>query len=609
MGCSQFGLLLLPLLCHSTAAAQGNSAAKYTIAFKSFAPYNTDIFVAARDGSNVRPLVPNSALDYNATFSPDGQWIIFTSHRAGSADIYRVRPDGSQLERLTDDPAFDDQGALSPDGKTLAFVSSRSGQADIWVLDLATHKLRNITNHPAGDFRPAWSPNGEWIAFSSDRDPRITACPATTAPGPAPFVTPQFTRIYLVHPDGSGLRGITDSSELTGTPHWSPDGSRLIFYTAALNQVCKGGLIFGTGLSQIASVNWKTGERKTITAGGGLKVFPRYVDSNEIAYQTTTGLKFTGGVELVGDFEAPDWSPDGRSMIFHREVDMTAERDYTVRPWPSMDPSFALRRVPDAASFSPSGERMVYGLTNFRGESRNGSLVVARPDGSDHRVIFDGPATDDMILPTWSPLGDAILFTLGGLYQRETIKPARLMSIRPDGSSLTALTAADQNSGSPSWSPDGKQVAYRVTKGPARGLRILDLATGQTRKLETGSEYDVFPDWSPRGDWIAFTSKRDGDYEIYRIRPDGSSLQRLTHAPGTNAHSSFSPDGEWIAFSTGRQGFKDEAIHLLLAAPVGLTFQPYGEIAVMRADGSNVRLLTDNSTEEGAPSWIPTRKR
>lgn len=271
-------------------------------------------------------------------------------------------------------------------------------------------------------------------------------------------------------------------------------------------------------------------------------------------------------------------------------------------------PSFALQRVPDAASFSPGGDRMVYALVNFHGEFRNGSVVVARADGSDHRAIYEGPATADMILPAWSPLGDVILFTLGGLYQRETIKPAQLMSIRPDGSSLAALTAADENSGSPSWSPDGKQVAYRVTKGPVRGLRILDLATGKSRKLETGSEYDVFPDWSPRGDWIAFTSKRDGDYEIYRIRPDGSSLQRLTHAPGTNAHSRFSPDGEWIAFSTGRQGFKDEAIHLLLAAPVGLTFQPYGEIAVMCADGSNIRLLTDNSTEEGAPSWIPMRK-
>ncbi len=215
MGHSRLGLLLVSLLYCAIAAGQGNSVTpSYIIAFKSFAPYNTDIFIAARDGSNARPLVPNSTLDYNATFSPDGKWIIFTSHRAGYADIYRVHPDGSQLERLTDDPAFDDQGTLSPDGKFLAFVSSRSGQADIWVLDLTTNKLRNITNDPAGDFRPSWSPDQQWIAFSSDRDPPVKTCPATTAPGPAPFVTPQFTRIYVVHPDGSGLRRISDSSEL-----------------------------------------------------------------------------------------------------------------------------------------------------------------------------------------------------------------------------------------------------------------------------------------------------------------------------------------------------------------------------------------------------------
>src|SRR5206468_1406993 len=143
------------------------------------------------------------------------------------ADIYRVHPDGSGLDRLTDDPGFDDQGVVSPDGKSLAFVSSRSGQADIWILDVATRRLRNLTSHPAGDFRPAWSPDGLWIAFSSDREPSRTACPNTTAPGPAPFVTPQYLGVYVVHPDGSSLRRISASTEIAGTPHWSPDGARV----------------------------------------------------------------------------------------------------------------------------------------------------------------------------------------------------------------------------------------------------------------------------------------------------------------------------------------------------------------------------------------------
>ena len=163
---------------------------RYTIAFKAVPPSNTDIFVAAGDGSNTRALAQDPALDYNASVSADGSWIVFTSHRAGSADLYRVRPDGTGLERLTDDPAFDDQAAFSPDGTRLAFVSTRRGQADIWTLDLETRQTHLVIGDSAGDFRPAWSPDGQWIAFSSDREPATKSCPPTAEPGPGPFVTP-----------------------------------------------------------------------------------------------------------------------------------------------------------------------------------------------------------------------------------------------------------------------------------------------------------------------------------------------------------------------------------------------------------------------------------
>ena len=137
--------LLLVLALGAAAGAQSNKSRgapgpDYAIAFASFAPLNTDIFIAAADGSDAKPFLAHPDLDYNASFSPDGRWIVFTSTRNGSADIYRVRPDGAELRRLTDDPAFDDQGALSPDGRSLAFVSSRSGQADIWILELATRR-------------------------------------------------------------------------------------------------------------------------------------------------------------------------------------------------------------------------------------------------------------------------------------------------------------------------------------------------------------------------------------------------------------------------------------------------------------------------------------
>jgi len=142
------------------AGLSGNKAyaaePKYHIAFTSFAPFDIELFIADGDGSNARPFLPDPGLDFDASLSADGKWVIFGSTRSGQADIYRAHPDGSALEKLVDDPAYDGQAALSPDGRALAFVSSRSGQADIWLMDLRSRKARNITENAGGDFRPAW---------------------------------------------------------------------------------------------------------------------------------------------------------------------------------------------------------------------------------------------------------------------------------------------------------------------------------------------------------------------------------------------------------------------------------------------------------------------
>jgi TolB protein len=175
------------------AAGSGGARAEgpYTIAFASFAPLNTAIFVADADGRHERVLVPGAAMDANPSFSPDGQWVLFTSRRHGTPDVYRVRIDGRGLDRLTDFAGFDDQAVMSPDGRHVAFVSSRSGDADIWLLDVETRALRNLTTHPGGDYRPAWSPDGTWIAFTSDRD-----SPGARARTDARFAPPQLTQIY-----------------------------------------------------------------------------------------------------------------------------------------------------------------------------------------------------------------------------------------------------------------------------------------------------------------------------------------------------------------------------------------------------------------------------
>ena len=232
--------------------------------------------------------------------------------------------------------------------------------------------------------------------------------------------------------------------------------------------------------------------------------------------------------------------------------------------------------------------------------------MEASADGSNRWLIHDD-LQRNTTAPSWSPLGDWIAFGLGAAFQGflgtgQTTSTIAL--IHPDGSGLKELTHGERNDGFPSWSPDGKRVVFRTADKAGKGLRIANVETGEIKILTEGDHTDNFPDWSPKGDWICFTSNReDRDYEIYAIRADGTGLKRLTHLPGNDAHSTWSPDGEWIAFSSGRAGFKDEmALH-------PHNPQSYGEITVMRADGSEITALTDNPWEDATPRWAPLAKK
>ena len=579
------------------ATSTGATAAEphYQLAFTSFAPMGTGLFLADADGSNAQPFVPGAGMDFDATFSADGRWVIFSSSRGGSIDIYRAHPDGSGLARLIDDPAYDAQPALSPNGKTLAFVSSRSGNADIWLMDMKSRAVRNLTRNAAGDFRPAWSPDGKRLAFSTDRD--------STKPGfpKGDFVIRHSTEIYVVRADGGGLERLTHEGEFAGSPAWSPDGKSLVFYTASIEQVAKlTGIRRLGGTTQLVTLELATGKRAVITTGEGEKFTPRWLGGSpaRIGYADagkSGGIGFTAGpAGARGIFREPAWSRDGKRLVFQRDA---AENWPPHVPMPSRDPRFSLVRVGVFASYSPDGQRRV--SNDQSGAALHNAIILMNADGSDSHPIFRDEKKNAMG-PSWSHDGQRIAFSFGQFFQI-LLGPslADIATVDTSGGNLVILTDGKANYALPSWSPDGKRIAYRRAGPNGNALEIIDVTTRAQHVLVSGDAHFNQPAWSPNSERIAFMADIDGDYELYAIDSDGTHQSRLTNSPGHDAHESWSPDGQWIAFTTGRGGFKDEC-PLRQGNP-----QAYGEIAVMRADGSDVHLLTDNAFEDGTPTWIP----
>jgi TolB protein len=568
----------------------------HRILFNRFRMPEIEIMIADADGKNERILAPHGEIEYSPSYSSDGKWVVYTQERSGLSDIYRIHPDGSGLERLTNDPAFDDQGALSPDGRFLAFISTRgSGTANLWLLELATKKYKSLTSGQAGNFRPAWSPDGAWIAFSSDRD-------ATPGVYPGQWETLQSTGIYIVRPDGNGLRRVTKPGGVAGSPSWSADGKRILFYETDET----GAFLAKSARSrtELASVDVATGERTQYTASNETKLSPKWLSGGRISYAVRGGGANEGikiwqpdrrvASVVTGTVRNPSWAADGTHLVYERVL-KPAITEHLI-PTASCDPAFELFLSEPFASFSTDGKQLLYSQYSSGGTGAGDtSIEIMNANGTQKHTLYyeKGIAAYDA---SWSPAGDTILFSVGRYFRSPGLPAAQIATIKPDGSGFHAIVDDGINNGFPSWSPDGKKIVYRRGKQ----LVIRTLADAKTTQLTDGSHYDNFPQWAPNGSVILFTSDRsDGRFELYTIRPDGTDLKRLTNVPGSNAHSTWSPDGAWIVFTSGRKGFKDEM------AMYDGTPQPYGEIFAMRADGADVRQLTNNKWEDASAAWAP----
>ena len=121
---------------------------------------------------------------------------------------------------------------------------------------------------------------------------------------------------------------------------------------------------------------------------------------------------------------------------------------------------------------------------------------------------------------------------------------------------IRRLTDASGNDSSPSWSPDGRSIAFTSDRDGNREIYVMDANGDNLQNLTNDSSQDRSPSWSPDGRSIVFTSDRvgGGNYEIYVMDANGDNVRRLTDHPAEDRAPSWSPDGRHITFDSNRDG-------------------------------------------------------
>ena len=153
-----------------------------------------------------------------------------------------------------------------------------------------------------------------------------------------------------------------------------------------------------------------------------------------------------------------------------------------------------------------------------------------------------------------------------------------------DGANQRRVTVNRQLNVFPSWSPDGRAIAYTSYRRGYPDIFISLIYQGTMETPTNGTGQNWLPVFSPDGARLAFTSNRDGNSEIYVMNRDGSSVRRLTNHPAIDVTPTWSPSGAQIAFTSDRTGTP--------------------QIWVIGADGLNLRRLTSESYAD-RPTWSP----
>jgi len=243
--------------------------------------------------------------DRQPAYSPDGEWLLFSSDRSGNNDLWRLNRQSGELQRLTDNEAQDWDPAMSPDGRYLVFSSNRSGRYQIWMADADGSSPRQVTDLENAQ-NPTMTADGDWIVFTRQG------------------AVADEIGIWKIRPDGRDLTLIRKTSNAF-IPETSPDG-RFVAYNGSNN--FDGARIVRTADGETVPMSAGGGARFRWSVEGG-KTFlwaivstPNDTTIRRFPFDPVRGVGGDGeivvGAELATAAESLGVAPDGSALTYSR---------------------------------------------------------------------------------------------------------------------------------------------------------------------------------------------------------------------------------------------------------------------------------------------------
>ncbi|KAL3641280.1 hypothetical protein CASFOL_016248 [Castilleja foliolosa] len=507
-------------------------------------------------------------------------------------------------------------------GENLVYISThedpdkpRASWTAVYSTHLLTGSTRRLTPPGVADFSPAVSPSGAWTAVASYGEN-----------GWQGEIEDLNTDIYVFSTrDGSKRVRIIEHG---GWPSWAND-STLYFHRSSEDGWW--GVFRASFNTNDGEINVDSVMTQRVTPPGLHAFTPAASVANPgfIAVATRRPESEYRHVELYDVLSNrfimstlsvtpnahhynPFISPDSKRVGYHKckgSTDGTMHNDLVIENIKGPIPDIPLFQVDGSfPSYSPDGAHIAFVklTTEPKAYVDSPGLYVMNSDGTGVRAVLTRPA----FATAWDWKRKGVVYTsVGPIFASESSK-VDIISINVDDEHprIKTLTHGGENNVFPSPSPDGKWVVFRSGRSGYKNLYIMDAINGETgglHKLTDGPWTDTMCNWSPDGEWIAFSSDREnpglGSFELFKIHPNGTGLQKVLRSGsgGRINHPWFSPDGKHIVLVSDFAGVSAEPI----SNPHH--FQPYGDVFVIKSDGSGIRRLTHNSYEDGTPTWGP----